>query len=399
MYDVIVVGARCAGSPLAMLLARRGHRVLLCDKAHFPSDTISTHLIWQAALARVQRWGILDRILSLGAPRIRRATFDLGEFKLTGYPPPLDGIDYAVAPRRTLLDKTLVDAAVEAGAELREGFQVAGIVWEKERVVGIRAQSHGGSETAERCRIVVGADGTHSLIARSVDAAKYNTRPSTACAYYTYWQGGPRIEEFRTFFRKGFGGGAVPTNDDLTCVVAGWTDSFLAPNTRPEDGYRTILEHVPYMAEFPRTARQAERLAGFRQMPGYFRNCWGEGWALAGDAGYHKHPLSAQGISDAFRDADLLSDAIDRGLSDPKIMNHALAAYQAQRDRAVMPMYESTCARAELTVPPPQLQALFRALSGNQHEADRFFGTDAGTVPMETFFATENIQRIIGTAP
>ena len=160
MFDAIVVGARCAGSPLAMLLARRGCRVLLVDKAKFPSDTVSTHVIWQAGLARAKRWGLLDRIVALGAPKIRTVGFDGGDFALSGTPPPADGVDYAIAPRRTLLDKVLVDAAVEAGAELREEVYVSEVVTESGRVTGVRGQAAGGAALDERARIVIGADGT-----------------------------------------------------------------------------------------------------------------------------------------------------------------------------------------------------------------------------------------------
>jgi 2-polyprenyl-6-methoxyphenol hydroxylase-like FAD-dependent oxidoreductase len=184
MFDVIVVGARCAGSPLAMLLAPRGYRVLLVDKARFPSDTVSTHLIWQAALARAKRWGLLDRIVGLGAPPIRTVRFDIGEFEFAGCPPPLEGIDYAVAPRRTVLDKLLVDAAVEAGAELREDFYISEILAEAGRVTGIRGRVSNGTVVAEKARLVIGADGRHSLVAHAVRAPKYNVRRSTACAYY-----------------------------------------------------------------------------------------------------------------------------------------------------------------------------------------------------------------------
>src|SRR5205823_14005036 len=152
-------------------------------------------------------------------------------------------------------------------------------------------------------------------------------------------------------------------------------------------------------AEFLRSGEQVEPLAGMRELPGYFRQSWGEGWALAGDAGYHKHPLSAQGITDAFRDADALSEAIDAGLSGRRELNDALREYQRLRDEAVMPMYESTLARATLMAPPPEHVALFRALQHNQAEADRFFGTDAGTISIAELFAPENLGKIVGSQP
>ena len=153
------------------------------------------------------------------------------------------------------------------------------------------------------------------------------------------------------------------------------------------------------MTEFLFSARQVAPVAGMRELPGYFRQPWGEGWALLGDAAYHKHPLSAQGITDAFRDADLLSEALDEGLNGRCKLHESLADYQRRRDAAAMPMYESTCDRACMQPLPTQVQYLFRALRENQHEADKFFGTDAGTVSMTEFFAPDNLRRILESSP
>ncbi len=399
MHDVIVVGARCAGSPLAMLLARKGYRVLVVDKARFPSDAVSSHLIWHAGLARAKRWGLLDRILALGAPPIRRVSLDTGDFEFAGSPPPLDGIDYAVAPRRNVLDKLLVDAAREAGAEIREGFYVSEIMVEDGRVTGIRGRTAGGEMMTERAQITVGADGVRSMVASTVRAAKYNTRPSTACAYYAYWRGGPRVTDFENYVRPSFGSALLPTNDGLTCLVGGWKEGFAAAGERPAQTYRRLLHMVSRLSEFSREAEQVGSVKGIREVPGYFREPCGDGWALVGDAGYHKHPLSAQGISDAFRDADLLCDALDEGFSGGSDMADALEQYERLRDAAVTPIYQSTCDRARLEPFSFEALALFRALRTNQHEADRFFGTDAGTVPMAEFFAPRNLERIVQSAP
>lgn len=399
MYDAIIVGARCSGAPVARLLAQKGYRVLIVDKAQFPSDTVSTHLIWQAGLARAKHWGLLDGIARLGAPPIRQIRLDVGEFDFAGCPPPVDGIDYALAPRRTLLDKLLIDAAVKSGAEFRERFYVNEIVTDDGRVTGIRGRTEGGSTVMEKARIVVGADGTGSSVAHAVRAPKYNTRPSTACAYYAYWEGGPGVVDFATYIQPNWGGAMLPTNDGLTCIVAGWTDLAFGPRTRPADGYRQIMERVPRMAEFLHRARQVAPVAGMREQPGYFRQPWGEGWALVGDAAYHKHALSAQGITDAFRDADLLSEALHEGFSGRRKLCDSLADYQRRRDAAVMPMYESTCDRARMEQLPSQVLSFFRALRDNQHEADKFFGTDAGTVSMAEFFAPENVERILQSSP
>jgi flavin-dependent dehydrogenase len=398
MFDVIVVGARCAGSPLAMLLSRKGYRVLLVDKARFPSDTISTHLIWHAGLARAKKWGLLQKIVDLGAPPIRTVRLDTGKCHFSGRPPLVDGVDYAIAPRRTALDKMLVDAAVEAGVEMRAGVYVSEIVMERGRATGIRGRTRDGHMVQELARIVIGADGIHSFVAHAVRAPKYNEIRSTSCAWYAYWKGGPQIADFEIWFRAGWGGAAFPTNGGLTCIVGTWTDSFVAASSRPEDGYRKFMEGNPLSAEFLRRGKQVDTLAGVRELPGYFRKSYGNGWALAGDASYHKHPLSAQGITDAFRDADLLSGAIDEGLSGRLGMQVALAEFERRRNEAVMPMYKSVCARADFEPFSPRQVALFHALRHDQLEADRFFGTDAGTVTISEFFAPDNLERIIRSA-
>src|SRR5215470_12715266 len=184
MYDAIIVGARAAGSPTAMLLARKGHRVLLVDRASFPSDTLSTHYIHQPGVARLRRWGLLDRLIATGCPPSRSLAFDVGAFALTGAPPPSDGVTEGYAPRRTVLDSMLVEAAAEAGAEVRTGTPVDEILFENGAVTGIRS-----GNIVERARVVIGADGRNSFVARTVRAPEYDERPGLACAYYTYWAG------------------------------------------------------------------------------------------------------------------------------------------------------------------------------------------------------------------
>ena len=169
-YDAIVVGARCGGAPTAMLLARKGYRVLLLDRAGFPSDTLSTHYIHQPGIARLARWGLLDRIVASNCPPVRQLLFDVGPFALAGTPPPADGVAEAYAPRRTVLDQILVDAAVAAGAELRPHFSVQELLTDGDRVTGVRGRAAGGVAVTERAHLVIGADGVRSLVARAVQA-------------------------------------------------------------------------------------------------------------------------------------------------------------------------------------------------------------------------------------
>ena len=189
MYDVIVVGARCAGSPTAMLLARKGYRVLLVDRATFPSDTLSTQFIRPYGVAQLKRWGLLERVIASGCPPISRFGLEWGHLSLAGSPPPRDGVAESYAPRRTVLDMLLVDAAVAAGAELRAGFAVHDLLWDGDRVTGIRGQTRPGTVLTEEARIVIGGDGRHSRVARAVGAPAYLAAPPLGCAYYTYWSG------------------------------------------------------------------------------------------------------------------------------------------------------------------------------------------------------------------
>ena len=263
-YDAIVVGARCAGSPTAMLLARRGHRVLLVDRATFPSDTTSTHLVHPPGVASLERWGLLDSVVATGSPPIDTYAFDLGPFTISGAPG-TDEAPVAYAPRRTVLDKLLVDAASEAGAEVRERFTVESLVVEDGRVVGIRGHSKGGKTVTELARVVIGADGRYSLVADAVDAQEYNEKPQLQVSYYTYWSGLPMSGRFETTIRPGFGYAAWPTNDDLTLVIAGRSiDQFDTLRRDIEATYLETLEIAPAFAERVRsaTARGALRRHG-----------------------------------------------------------------------------------------------------------------------------------------
>ena len=396
MYDAIVVGARCAGSPTAMLLARRGLRVLLVDKAHFPSDTLSTHYIHQPGVAALKRWGLLPRIERSGCPPIRRYTLDVGPFALEGTPPPIGGVGEAYSPRRYVLDQILVEAAGEAGAEVRQGFTVQELLTDGERVVGIRGRSATGEQVTERAQIVIGADGMNSLVAHSVKATAYNVEPALTCAYYTYWSG-VEMEGVELYPRPDRMIVASPTNDGRVVTIAFWpNEDFHRVRSDIEANFLETLELAPGLAERVRGATRSDRFRGTTRLPNYFRRPFGDGWALVGDAGYHKDPILALGISDAFRDAELLAGAVDDGLSGRQELESALAGYEQRRNELAAWGFGSTLDFARLQPPPAEMQQLFGALLGNQEDTDRFFGTFAGTVTPAEFFAPANLARIIG---
>jgi 2-polyprenyl-6-methoxyphenol hydroxylase-like FAD-dependent oxidoreductase len=396
-YDAIVVGARCAGAPTAMLLARKGYRVLAADRATFPSDTVSTHLIHPPGLDALRRWGLLDRVIATGCPAIHTYAFDFGPFTLTGSPG-ADPEDVAYAPRRTVLDEILVDAASAAGVDVREGFAVEEIVFDAGRVVGIRGRSRGGVTVTEHAPVVVGADGLRSSVARAVGAEPYREKAPLLAAYYSYWSELPMEGRFESYSRPHRAFAAWPTNDGLTLVIAGWPFSeFESKKADIERHFLEVIDLAPAFANRLRRGRREERFAGM-VVPGYFRRPFGPGWALVGDAGYCKDFITAQGIQDAFRDAELCVRALDETLSSRRPFEKAMADYQAARDEHVLPMYELTAEIASLEPPPRELQQILEAARGNQEAMDGFARVNAGvTSPLE-FFSKENVQRILAAA-
>ena len=396
-YDVIVVGARCAGSPTAMLLARKGYRVLAIDRATFPSDTVSTHLIHPPGIGALKRWGLFDRVVATGCPPIDTYAFDFGPLTIEGSPASPDS-SVSYAPRRTVLDKVLVDAASEAGAEVREGFTVEEVILEDNRVTGIRGHSREGKTVTEYARIVVGADGLHSMVARAVHPQQYNEKPPLLAAYYTYWSGLPMNGRFEVYVRPYCSFAAWPTNADLTLVIGGWQyKEFEAKKADIEGNYLKVIELAPSFAERLRIARREERFVGM-PVPNYFRKPFGNGWALVGDAGYNKDFITAQGIQDAFRDAELCVAALDESFSRGRSYDAAMAHYQSTRDRHVLPMYEFTAQLASQEPPPPELQELLGAMRGNQEAMDGFARVNAGVTSPAEFFSEENVKRIFAAA-
>jgi 2-polyprenyl-6-methoxyphenol hydroxylase-like FAD-dependent oxidoreductase len=396
-YDVIVVGARCAGAPTAMLLARKGYRVLAVDRATFPSDTVSTHLIHPSGVDALRRWGLLDRVIATGCPAIHTYAFDFGPFTLTGSPG-ADRRDVAYAPRRTVLDKILVDAASAAGVEVREGFTVEELVVDAGQVVGIRGHSRGGASVTERARVVVGADGLQSLVARAVDAERYREKAPLLAAYYSYWSGLPMGGRFEAYIRPHRAFAAWPTNDDRTLVIGGWPYAEFESNKADIEGhFLKVIDLVPDFADRLRSARREERFAGMA-VPGYFRKPFGPGWALVGDAGYNKDFITAQGIQDAFRDAELCVQALDEACTGRRAFHEAMAHYQATRDEHVMPMYEFTAELASLEPPPPELQQILAAAHGNQAAMDGFARVNAGVTSPAEYFSEDSVRQIFAAA-
>jgi 2-polyprenyl-6-methoxyphenol hydroxylase-like FAD-dependent oxidoreductase/protein-S-isoprenylcysteine O-methyltransferase Ste14 len=396
MYDAIIVGARVAGSATAMLLARQGYRVLLVDRATFPSDTLSTHQIQIPGSLALKRWGLLERVLATEPSPASHARFDLGEVVVAGQYPIVDGIGFVQTPRRYLLDHLLLTAAAEAGTEVREGYQVQDLLWEDGCVVGIRGQGGSGGTTTERARIVVGADGKYSLVAKAVAAPRYDAHPSLTCGYYTYWEGIP-LQGNELYRRDRRFMVLAPTNAHLTLIYVAWpTAEFNAFRADVEASYMATIDLIPAVAERVRQGRRVERIAGAGDMPNCYRKPYGPGWALVGDAGYVKDPITGLGISDAFRDAELLADALRAGFTGQQPPDAALAFYERQRNAASKPTYDFTLDTARLRPFRREEIALLEALAHHPTAASQFFGVLTGVVKPADFLAPQNLLRLIG---
>ena len=366
-HDVVVVGGRVAGSATAMLLARLGHDVVVVDQASLPSDTVSTHSIARSGVVQLLRWGLLDEVLDSGAPAIRQVTFNADGASISRTIKQKAGVDLVVAPRRYLLDTILAGAAARAGAQVRTGVTVTGVQRDgRGRVVGVSGQDRAGARVEIGARWVVGADGLGSRVAGLVGAALNQVGPAGGAAQYAYYAGIPwsGIEFFvgaRSF------AGVFPTHHGQACI---WvcTPSADAKAVRRSTGSRVeafdqLLERsAPPLAERIRRARRTSPVQGMLRQPNQLRQGFGPGWALVGDAGYYRDAITAYGISDAFRDAELLAVAVDQALRGDAEETTALAAYQQQRDQALREIFEITC-RLAAYPPVPAFIELQKQLS------------------------------------
>ena len=396
-HDVIVVGARCAGAATARLLARKGYRTVMVDRAGFPSDMpMSSHLLWHSGAAHLKRWGLLERLQASGCPPMFEGSLDLGAFTLVGRAPSPDGVA-AYAPRRLVLDSILRDAALEAGAELRQHFLMDDVIWENGRVVGVRGGPHGGAQETFRAPVVIGADGRTSKVAKAVGAKAYNEMPAATGVRFSYFSGVPAQMEFIPGLRRMLL--AVPTNDALTLVgVTMPVEDFLAGRDNVEQHFFSELEQwAPSLAARVRAGKREDAWLG-GAVDSFCRTAAGPGWALVGDAGLTVDPISAAGMTNAFRDAELLANAVDDGLSGRRPLDEALHDYGVQRDAGTMPIYQFTAQMAQLLPPTPEIGQFFGGLKNNQADVDQYFGVFAQTVPVADFFSPDNMARIMAAA-
>ncbi len=388
MYDVVlVVGGRCAGASVAMLLARRGHRVALVDRAAFPSDTISSHFLWAQGAARLASWGLLERLKSRGCDPIPSLTFDFGSVVLSGRVPEVLGVSECFCPRRTVLDTLLVEAGVEAGVELIDRTSVRSVRWSEGRACGVDIAPASGAAGHLDARLVVGADGRHSLIASQVGAQTYTNEPPLTFAYYSYWSGVPTPSPMY-YMRPGRLILRWPTNDGLTCVYVGGRHSEFAGFRRDvESNFMRSLDVIPGLRDELGTGRREERFRGAADLPNYYRTSFGDGWALAGDAGHHKDPTTGLGMSDAFASAELLATAVHAALVGELPWKEALGDYQRGRDDATANGFRLTLTAASLDPLAPHVQDLYEAASSRPAAVTRIIGVLGGITPLGGGFA------------
>jgi flavin-dependent dehydrogenase len=338
-YDAVIVGARCAGAATAMLLARAGANVLLIDRQQYGTDVVSTHALMRAGVMQLARWGLLPEISAAGTPPVTRTAFHYGQETVPVTIKSEHGVDFLCAPRRTVLDRVLVDAARRAGADVRHGVSLTDLQYGLDgQVTGALLKDGAGGRAGVRADLVIGADGRQSVVARRVNA-RFNVKGTHSSGYvYGYYEGLPD-DGYHWYFENGTAAGAIPTNNGEHCVFAGVHRDQFANTFRGDlmRGFRRMAAaNSPKLAESLDNGQLVGRLRGFSGGVGYLRQCHGPGWALVGDAGYFKDPLTAHGITDAFRDAELLSRTVLAGTT------RSLGHYQDERDALSRPLFEVT---------------------------------------------------------
>ena len=379
-YDAIVVGGRCAGAATAMLLARGGMRVLVVEAARPGTDTLSTHALMRGGVLQLHRWELLDALIDAGTPAIAATEFAYGDEIETVHIRPSGGVSALRAPRRTVLDTLLLEAARAAGAEVRIPARVTRVLSDGNRVRGVEGIERGtGMRFRATAPLTIGADGRNSTIAKAVDASVRRRGTASSAIVYGYFPGLPR-DRYHWAYRPGVTAGVVPTGDGLACVWAGTLSArFAAERSAGADAaYRALLaEAAPELARSIDVAPPVGTLRAFPGQPGWIRASAGPGWALVGDAGYFKDPITAHGITDALRDAELLARAVIDAPRNGQAQLNVLHEYERTRDRLSEPLFDITEHIASYEWDLSELRCRLRELSDAMRpEVDTLLGLD-----------------------
>lgn len=363
-YDVIVVGGRVAGASTALLLARCGHRVLVVERSPMPSDTVSTHAILRTGILQLSRWGVLDDVVAAGTPPVRRVTLGFGDERIGFEVKPDFGVDRFYAPRRHLLDHLLLQKAEEAGAVVRDGTTMKDLLRGDDGSVRGVLVGRGESQEQVTARFVIGADGHRSRVADLVGARDSRHHKATNAVHYAYYRD-VGADGFWFQFTPGVNAGLIPTNDDQCLVFAARPTALHRRFAADPDGEmgRLLTMAAPDLAEVVAAGTRETRFYGTTGLDGFIRQAWGPGWALVGDAGFTKDPISAHGISDALRDAELCARAVDRALRDPSDGPAALDWYATLRDDLSQRLFEESRALAAYRWDAAEASARMRAIS------------------------------------
>jgi menaquinone-9 beta-reductase len=370
-FDVVIVGARCAGSPLALMLRRRGLSVCLVDRAQFPSETPSTHLIQPCGVRLLDELGLLDAVLTAGAVLLDRVTMVIDDVvRIEAKLDEVDNLQSSLCVRRVTLDGLLVDAAAAAGADVRTGLRVTGLISEDGRVTGV--ETAGGPIHA---RLVVGADGRHSTVASLVGAREYHVAPAGKMFAWAYFEG---VHDREGRVRIGRRGAqvflAAPTDGDLYMAATGIDMAEQAEFHADRDAnFAAGLRAWPELADVIADARRVGPIRVLTNWHGYFREAAGPGWVLLGDAGHFKDPTPGQGIADAFRQADRLAPAIEDGLGNTS-PDAAMQRWWHWRDDDAYEMYWFASDMGARGAASPLMTRLMRNLAADPEATLMFFG-------------------------
>ncbi len=383
---MVVIGSRCAGAATAMLLARAGHDVAVIDRSTFPSDVLSTHGLVRGGVVQLRRWGLLEEVLASGAPAVREVTFRRDDTEITRQIKDASGVDHLLAPRRHVLDALLVGAAQDADAEVRTGITATGLRRDgADRVVGVDAQTMDGQAIELSARYVIGADGLRSRTAGWAGARVDDSfTPETAFLYM--YVAAPAWPAYEFHVAPDAFAGVFPTHGGEGCVwLCRPTAALTSLRAAGGDRAAALVEELdtvsPTFAARVRAGRITSVVRGAARLPSFVRQPVGPGWALVGDAGYHRDPITGHGITDAFRDAELLATAIDGSLRDPADEQEAMLAYSTCRDAALRETYDLTKALTSFPHPDRFVELQMQLAEALEREAELLasFPAPAGT--------------------